>query len=42
MVSKADMVKTVHENRGVMLIDTLVEIAKRNGGNDNITVTVIY
>ena len=41
-VPKADMVKTVHENRGVMLIDTLVEIAKRNGGNDNITVTVIY
>lgn len=42
LVPKADMVKTVHENRGVMLIDTLVEIAKRNGGNDNITVTVIY
>ena len=41
-VSRADMVKTVHENRGVMLIDTLVEIAKRNGGSDNITVTVIY
>lgn len=41
-VDKAEMVKTVHENRGVMLIDTLVEIAKRNGGNDNITVTVIY
>ena len=41
-VSKADMVKTVHENRGVMLIDTLVEMAKRHGGHDNITVTVIY
>ncbi len=41
-VPRADMVKTVHENRGVMLIDTLVEIAKRNGGSDNITVTVIY
>ena len=41
-VPRADMVKTVHENRGVMLIDTLVEIEKRNGGNDNITVTVIY
>lgn len=41
-VSKADMVKTVHENRGVMLVDTLVELAKRNGGHDNITVTVIY
>lgn len=41
-VSKSDMVKTAHENRGVMLIDTLVEIAKRQGGHDNITVTVIY
>ena len=41
-VSKADMVKTVHENRGIMLIDTLVETAKRHGGYDNITVTVIY
>ena len=41
-VSKADMVRTVNENRGVMLIDTLVEAAKRHGGYDNITVTVIY
>lgn len=41
-VSQAQMVKTVHENRGVMLIDTLVEIAKKHGGSDNITVTVIY
>lgn len=41
-VSKADMVKTVHENRGIMLIDTLVDAAKRHGGHDNITVTVIY
>ena len=41
-VSKADMVKTVNENRGVLLIDTLVEAAKRHGGFDNITVTVIY
>lgn len=41
-VNKAEMVKTVHENRGVMLIDTLVEIAKRHGGHDNITATVIY
>lgn len=41
-VSKADMVKIVHENRGVILIDTLVETAKRHGGYDNITVTVIY
>lgn len=41
-VSQAEMVKTVHENRGVMLIDTLVGIAKSRGGSDNITVTVIY
>ncbi len=41
-VSKADMVKTVHENRGVLLIDTLVELAKKQGGSDNISVTVIY
>ncbi len=41
-VSRADMVKTVSECRGDVLIDTLVEIAKRNGGSDNITVTVIY
>lgn len=41
-VSQADLVKIVHENRGVMMIDTLVETAKINGGSDNITVTVIY
>ena len=41
-VSQADMVKTVHENRGILLIDTLVELAKIGGGSDNITVTVIY
>ena len=41
-VTQADMVKTVHENRGILLIDTLVELAKIGGGNDNITVTVIY
>lgn len=41
-VSKADMVKIVNENRGIMMIDTLVETAKRHGGSDNITVTVIY
>lgn len=41
-VSNADIVKTVHENRGVLLIDTLVELAKEGGGHDNITVTVIY
>ena len=41
-VSRADMVQTVEENSGQLLIDTLVEIAKRHGGHDNITVTVIY
>jgi len=41
-ISKADMVHTVEEFRGELLIDTLVEIAKRHGGHDNITVTVIY
>lgn len=41
-VSRADMVNTVEEFRGELLIDTLVETAKRHGGHDNITVTVIY
>ncbi len=41
-VSKADMVHTVEEFDGELMIDTLVEIAKRHGGHDNITVTVIY
>lgn len=41
-VSKADMVKTVEENDGDIINDTLIEIAKRHGGHDNITVTVIY
>ena len=41
-VSKADMVRTVEEFDGELMIDTLVEIAKRHGGHDNITVTVIY
>ena len=41
-VSKADMVRTVTEQKGELLIDTLVEIAKRHGGHDNITVTVVY
>ena len=41
-ISKADMVRTVEEFRGELMIDTLVEIAKRHGGHDNITVTVIY
>lgn len=41
-VSPANIVKTVHENRGVLLIDTLVELAKIGGGADNITATVIY
>ena len=41
-VSRADMVRTIEENDGELIIDTLIEIAKRHGGHDNITVTVIY
>ncbi len=41
-VTKADLVRTVSDNKGDIMIDTLVEIAKRRGGHDNITVTVIY
>ena len=41
-VSNADIVKTIHENRGVLLVDTLIELAKMGGGTDNITATVIY
>ena len=41
-VSKADMVKMINENRGILLVDTLVDAAKRHGGFDNITATVIY
>ena len=41
-VTKADIVRTVSDNKGDIMIDTLVEIAKRRGGHDNITVTVIY
>ena len=41
-VSNGDIVKTVHENRGESLVNTLVEKAKEGGGTDNITVTVIY
>ena len=41
-VSRADMVRTAGETEGELMIDTLVEIAKRHGGHDNITVTVIY
>ena len=36
------MVRTVREHKGELLIDTLVEITKRHGGHDNITVTVVY
>lgn len=41
-VSSADIVKTIHENRGILLVDTLVELAKMGGGTDNITATVVY
>ena len=40
-VSKADMVRVVNESEGDLTVDTLVEMAKRHGGHDNITVTVI-
>ena len=36
------MVRTVEENDGEIINDTLIEIAKRHGGHDNITATVIY
>ena len=41
-VSRTDMAAAVNTLRGELLIDTLVERAKSHGGNDNITVTVIY
>ena len=41
-VTTGDMVKICHENRGDGLINKLVDLAKGNGGNDNITATVIY
>ena len=41
-VTTGDMVKICHENRGEGLIQKLVDKAKDGGGNDNITVTVIY
>ena len=41
-VSRDDMVRSVLSFSGDLLIDTLVETAKHNGGHDNITVTVIY
>ena len=41
-VSKADMIRVVNECKGDLMVDTLVELAKRHGGHDNITVTVIY
>lgn len=41
-VTTGDMVKICHENRGEGLVDTLVNKAKDGGGQDNITVTVIY
>lgn len=40
-VSKEDIVNSVATLKGDLLVDTLVEMAKVNGGNDNITVTVM-
>lgn len=41
-VSGIDIIKTVHENRGEKLIDTLIERAKSGGGKDNITAVALY
>ncbi len=41
-VSNGDLVKITHENRGIDMVDKLVNKAKDGGGYDNITVTVIY
>lgn len=41
-VSGIDIIRTVHENRGESLVDTLVERAKSGGGRDNITAVVLY
>ena len=41
-VAKSDMIDAVAIYRGDMLVDSLIEMAKRHGGHDNITVTVIY
>lgn len=41
-VTTGDMVKICHENRGDGLPQALVDKAKEGGGNDNITVTVVY
>ncbi len=41
-VTTGDLVKICHENRGEGLVDTLINKAKDGGGEDNITVTVIY
>ena len=41
-VTTGEMVKICHENRGEGLVDKLVDKAKDGGGQDNITVTVIY
>ena len=41
-VSTGDMVKICHENRGDALMEKLIDCAKKGGGTDNITATVIY
>ena len=41
-VSKDDIAVSVSAEKGDLLVDTLVEMAKKNGGSDNITVTVMY
>lgn len=41
-VSSIDIIKTVHENRGEQLVESLIEHAKAGGGKDNITAVVLY
>lgn len=41
-VANQEIVKILHENRGNDITDKLVDLANEHGGNDNITVTVIY
>lgn len=41
-ISKDELIAAVNDNEGELMVDTLVEIAKRHGGTDNITATVIY
>lgn len=41
-VKNSDIVRILHEKRGEDMTNELVDLANKNGGSDNITVTVIY